>query len=61
MAEAIFLKKGLRKMKTRLTLEGIEWGEFKLADIFTWVMTRTEANKRLISSYGNEKQVYHSF
>ena len=24
-------------------------------------MTRTEANKRLMSSYGNKKQVHHSF
>ena len=26
-----------------------------------WAMTRTEANKRLMSSYGNKKQVHHSF
>ena len=29
--------------------------------IISRAMTRTEANKRLMSSYGNKKQVHHSF
>ncbi|MGV7095258.1 hypothetical protein [Desulfovibrio sp. QI0434] len=51
---------GKRSAKTR-TLTGRYLVDLYSLDYKNRAMTRTEANKRLMSSYGNKKQVHHSF